>query len=103
MCCFFEFEADDGRLYCIAGTSNQAILSATNGGVEPGEGFSLFADAGIKKFIRFEEVTEQYVLENYPCSHYVDMAKGLVSGSLDAKVLWIGRSKKLVQPTTGSS
>ena len=94
---FFEFLADNGRRYFIAGTTDRAILSITNEGTEPGKWFSNFASSGIKKFLSYREVSAQYVQENCSCSHYVNMAEGYFRSSPCVRVFWIG-TQDVVQP-----
>ncbi|MEI8337847.1 MAG: hypothetical protein WCF92_01720 [bacterium] len=94
MCCFLEFDANDGSRYCIAGTSDQAILSMTKNGLDPCERFN--CPDSLKKFLRYREITERDLLKNYPQSfHYVERAVSLLSGSCPG-VFWIGTSSEPV-------
>ncbi len=89
MSCYFEFLADNGHRYCIAGVSEGAIMDVTKQGKEPDENFRhLIGDA--QRFLSFSEISEDYILENHPyASHYIYMSKGIFASDSSTKVFWI--------------
>ncbi|MFA6463954.1 MAG: hypothetical protein WCV55_03025 [Candidatus Paceibacterota bacterium] len=90
MSCFFEFLADNGHKYCIAGISAKALMQETEEGTKPGV-WSGNCAGEVKHFTSFKEVSEEYILKNCLNGfHYVAMIKAVfVAGS--AKIFWIGR------------
>ena len=88
-CYFFEFEADNGRKYCVAARDEQDFMKSTNNGTEPSEVFR-YLIGDVQKFLSCREVTEDYILGHYQNgSHYASMAKGVLSKE-GSNFFWIG-------------